>query len=376
MSDSDDSATVASVDPSTLGGFKLIDSSVFRQVGGVDFESLREQDKVELGDKFTYCDICDVPMNQTTSGLECPECHVLKQIIGSISDCGTDNGSGVIKTSFGAGHKSIYTSVPDNSKSQKKQILEQLHALNQKYEAGSKIPLNVIEAAAQGYNDIQKLVIDKYDDQGVVCGTKKFVKRGSIKDETLGAWLYFSCITHGLSRKKKDIAAFMQLSSHGISRGEIILRDLHNQGKITIPVHAEPSDDFPRRYLEALDLYKYNDEGVLSSDSIRYLQFVNDLVHASIKKRVAVNSIKSSKIVGAIWVLISHCKINITSTAVEDACDKTRTNTFTRFSRAVDENILLFKDVFDAHGIPTGIRGRVVLKKRPVVPRPNARAVH
>ena len=86
----------------------------------------------------------------------------------------------------------------------------------------------------QFYNDIQKLDIQVFGDNGEVLKTKKFVKRGSIKDETLGACLHFTCILAELPRRKKDIAEFMKLQTNGISNGISNLRELHQEGKINI----------------------------------------------------------------------------------------------------------------------------------------------
>lgn len=312
---------------------------------------------VSSNKSFTLCDVCGVSMDQTTSGLECPECHAVKTIIGEIRDCMIES-SGVLKTSIG-GRKSTYTSVPDNSKSQRKQILDQLIKLNDAYVDGPKFPKNILESTANSYNEIQKLVIDTFDEAGDVVGSKKFVKRGSIKDETLGAWLYYTCVNAGLSRKKKDIAIFMRLPS-GISRGDTILRNLHADGKITIPAYVNVSDDFSKRYLEALDLIKYDEYGDLTELSQRYKGFVDELVSICTLKRIAFSSVQSSKIVGAIWVLICKEKLNITAAAIEDACDKTRKNTFTRFSKAVDDNIVHLIPVFEKYNINVGFKYRKI----------------
>ena len=166
---------------------------------------------------YTYCDVCSIPMNMTSGGLECPQCFVVKRICGSLQDC-TDDSTGVIKYSMDG--RCMFTSIPDNTRSQKKQILDQLLKLNDRYQhSGARpIPKNIIEKTAQNYNDIQKITIDVYEN-GKIIGTKKFVKRGNIKDETLGACLYYACIESGVARREKDIAEFMCLLSNGISRG-------------------------------------------------------------------------------------------------------------------------------------------------------------
>ncbi len=314
----------------------------------------------EINRSFTQCDICNKPMAHVPAGLECTECHQFKQIIGELRDCKVES-SGILKTTM-SGQKSVYTSVPDNSKSQKKQILDQLVKLNSEYEDGPKFPKNILEATACGYNEVQKLIIDTYDDCGNVVGSKKFVKRGSIKDETLGAWLYYTCINSGISRKKRDIASFMQLSSQGISRGDTILRGLHTTGKIVIPAYADPSKDFAKRYLEALKI-GYDEFGDPTPQLANYKGFIDEIVATCVKLQIANNSIESSKIVGTIWVIINKQKLNISATEVENSCDHTRKNTFTRFSKAVDDNIGHLIPIFEKYGINVGFRYR--LKSQP-----------
>lgn len=341
--------------------FELLDSSLFEKIGDANYSYIRNQEISTAA--FTYCDVCAVPMDQTSSGLECPKCHVIKQIFGSLKDLNVENSSRVIKTSYKNNNKSTYTSIPDNTKAQHKQILDQLTKLNEQCTPEARLPRNIIESAATKYNEVQKLIIDRYDANGEVCGTKKFVRRGGIKDETLGALVYFSCVNAKLSKKKRDIVDFMGLESNGISKGEIILRALHNEGKITIPIHAEPSDDFSNRYLESLELIKYDDDGI-TEESERYKNFVDELVETSIKNRISMNIVNSSKIVGSIWVLITHLNLPISTNQVEEACGHIRKNTFTNFSQAVEKNILQFIGVFDKYKIPHGVKGLVVRKRK------------
>jgi ribosomal protein S27AE len=343
--------------------YQLIDSSTFDKFGdfgNVD-EIIKTVEQNQIDTKFNYCPECNIPMSPSSEGYECSKCHIVEQILGEVKDCSQES-SGVIKMCYKSGNKSTFTSVPDNSKSQKKQIQDQLYKLNEVYQ-GHKIPKNILESAADGYNGIQRLIIDKYDSMGQLCGQKKFVKRGNIKNETLGAWLYYSCVNAGLSRKKKDVADFMQLPSNGISRGDDILRTLHNEGKITIPIHAEPSADFAYRYLDALGLIKMvDDTDEITKQSKDYCGFIEELVRVSENKKIATNSVHSSKIVGAIWVIVCHQKLPFTTVQIEEACDKIRKNTFTRFSKEIESNILKFIDVFIKYGIDHGIKNKIIKK--------------
>ena len=331
-------------------GFQTIEKEVF---GATEYNWQHVKETQEDEEKFQYCSSCNIPMNKTNSGLECPTCHATKEVIGDIRDC-SEESTGVLKTSYGGqygGKKTTVMSNQDNSKSQKKQIVDQLTRLNEQY-LGPKFPTAILESTAARYNDIQKTAVQIFDENGEICGMKKFVRRSSIKDEILGALLYYECIDKECSRKKKDIADFMQLVSNGISRGDTILRDLHNSGKITIPIHIEPTNDFTKRYLISLDLYKFDEYGDATETSIRYYEFVEKLVARSNELRISWNSIGSSKIVGAIWILINKLNLNITHIALTNACDGIRKNTFTRFSKEVEAKISVFKDIFSKYEIP------------------------
>jgi transcription initiation factor TFIIIB Brf1 subunit/transcription initiation factor TFIIB len=128
------------------------------------------------------------------------------------------------------------------------------------------------------------------------------VRRGNIKDEVLAGLIYFECIRASIVRKKKDIALFMKLPTNGFSRGEDILRNLQAEGKIDIPVDEEPIEGFVDRYLEELNL-----------DNPNYIKFIVELVDESERRKIGMNSQLSSKAVGALWIIITQCGLNISS---------------------------------------------------------------
>lgn len=322
-------------------------------------DEIYDIESFEANERFNHCKPCDVAMVLVAEGYQCPNCYSISEMVGGFKDSSNTNNHGSILSST-SGSKLLVISTY-TLKSQKKTILLQLTCLNAEYTSAPKIPQIILERTAQKYNDTQNIIIEKYDHTGAIVSEKKFVRRGNIKNETLGAWLYYCCIKGGTSRKKTDIAAFMKLTTNGISRGCNILRTLHNEGKVTIPLFSEPSQTFTRRYLIALGLYTCDHQSNVPTDeSIRYEGFVNDLVAAAIKKHFMLNSMKSSKIVGSIWILIQHLKLPITSSHLEKMCDKTRKNTFSRFSKAISDNLLRFLDIFLRWDIPHGIRGRII----------------
>jgi transcription initiation factor TFIIIB Brf1 subunit/transcription initiation factor TFIIB len=191
--------------------------------------------------------------------------------------------------------------------------------------------------AGQWYNDIQKILINTPD------GEKKFVKRGDIKDEVLGKLIKYECDRAGIARMDKEIAEFMRLPSAGLSRGESILRQLHNQGKIELPINIDPTEGFIERYLESLDINKPH-----------YKDFIAELIQVANTIGVGLRSIANSKVVGAIWVLVQKEKLPITLNELDKKCN-IRRNTFLKFSTAITDKIHKFVDVFEKYNIPHGV---------------------
>lgn len=314
--------------------FNAIDEKLFNQLSEV-----RPDDSIT--DQYNYCPDCKVPMNLSGSEYHCDHCGLSQQYVADGCKDHDETVSGSIRISTGANKGRFYNLTGDYTKTQKKFILEQL-LQNQSGFTGNAFPLNVLNAVATQYNNIQKLITeDDIDETGKVRGQKKFVRRGNIKDEVLAGLIYFECVREKLVRKKKDIAMFMKLPMNGFSRGEDILRNLQAEGKIDVPVDEEPIEGFVDRYLEELNL-----------DNPNYSKFIIDLVNESERRKIGMNSQISSKVVGAIWILICKCGLKITAPALEKAADSTKKNTFTKFYKVVFDNINAFAQVFIRYNVP------------------------
>ena len=310
-------------------GFTLVDDSVFK----ADINP----DMVDV--PHNHCTDCGVPMTLSGNEYQCPDCG---QVIQSLWDMCKDNDETVssgIKISTGKNKGKFYNITSDYSKIQKKLILEQL-SRNKLAFSGNAFSQDILEAAATQYNNIQKLITEKeVDENGTIKNQKKFVRRGNIKDEIISALIYFECIRKGIVRKKKDIAMFMRLPTHGFSRGEDILRNLHALGKIDIPVNNEPVNGYAERYLESLAL----DE--------KYLDFIKSVIETADKHKICVGSQIGSKIAGVVWIIVSTQNIKCSISDVEKACDNTKKNTFIKFTRAIYNNPLLFMKIFKNNNI-------------------------
>lgn len=297
----------------------------------------------QIDHKYNVCAVCNVPMNKNNQGLECPVCHEVIQIQGDVADI-IVGAESMLKTAHGSGRNSFQSY--DNSRAQQKQILEQLVRFNEAYN-GIKLPLSVLEQVAAKYNDIQKTPTEVFGPDGKVIGTKKFVRRSEIKDQILGAIIYYECIARGIARKKKDIARFMQLNSDGISLGETALRELHNGDKTVIPINADPSASFVVRYLTALELYNIDDQGIPDAVSANYKAFVDKILEIAAARKISHNSTQSSRVVGAIALLIEEKKLPITHTALSTACDGLRKTTYSKFTNEATKYRHLFGPAYN-----------------------------
>lgn len=290
-------------------------------------------DGVDIGDTNNVvedqgrCPDCNIAMEITVSECICPQCGLIKEYVIDAHKSPDDLITGT--TSRGR-----YYTVGDYSKTQLATIMAQLSGNAREFE-GNAFPPNVLTAAAETYNKIQKHTVEEPSG-----GQKKFVKRGSIKDEILAALIYFEGIrVAGLPRKRRDITKFMKLSG-GFARGENILRDLAAEGVIELPQIEDTIEGYIDRYIDALDI-----------DDDRVREFVIESVNASETARICMTSLLSSKIAGALYTAIIGLKLPIPVADIEAAADGCKRNTFKKFYEAIKGNRKVFGDIVKKHGL-------------------------
>jgi transcription initiation factor TFIIIB Brf1 subunit/transcription initiation factor TFIIB len=236
-----------------------------------------------------------------------------------------------------------YSSGTDYSHTQRKYIADQL-TNNAKDYKGKPILDSVLSEVATSYNNIQRHVAAKKQageapTNADTSAGKRWVRRGGIKDEVLACLLYFECIRQGDARKKRDIAQFMKLSTSGFSRGEGIVRELQTRGDVELPECDDVPSQLIRRYCSVLGV-EY------------YAGFVREIVEESEKRKIGMHSQVSSKIVGTIWVLLTHMHRKITAAELEKCTDGTKKNTFMKFSNLIPKYMDAFSPIFIKYGVP------------------------
>lgn len=275
--------------------------------------------------QYNKCASCHAIM--TTAGMyyQCTNCGITVTN-DTLDEPGREASGGRIRITTGA-NKGRYRNVNNNySQTQVKNIFDQLKQLQLHY-SGAGISLDVLQAVATKYNSIQRLIKEFNADE-------KFVRRGDIKNDILAGLIYFECIRQIKPRKRSDIALFMGLPTQGFSRGENTLRDLAARKFFDIP-ECDHIVGYTERYFEALRI-----------DNPKYDAFVIALVKRSTERNICVSSQIPSRVAGAIYIVITQCKLQTTVAELEVAADNTKKNTFMKFYNAVMNNWPEFADLF------------------------------
>lgn len=328
--------------------FRLVDPDQFERfaMGLAAFDAADAEDQpmgLLPGDlPANYCTNCCVPMEAAGTDYNCTYCGLTRH--NDVDRSGHET-AGSMRLA-GADRRRRYNITNDYTKIQYNTtlrfLLHRQHiCINNQEAAHVLMSKDILHACAAQYNKVQKLIEDHYDANGNICGSRRFVRRGNIRSEVLAAILYFEAIRAEKGHKKKDIAIFMGLHTHGFARGEDIVRGLVAEGHLELPVYDEPLKGYAERYLEALNM---TDE--------RYPSFVVKIVERAGQLHICMASQPASKVVGAIWLIIQRCRLDIGSAAVEKAADNTKKNTFVKFYNGVIARQQQFADIFIAHSIP------------------------
>ena len=294
--------------------------------------------------KHGYCPTCAIPMQHIDIDYKCQTCGYT--CIWE-PETTTDISTGHFHICSGGNKGKFYNPITDYSKTQKRTLKDQFIRLadvyHDAYPAATPIPERIIDQAIEIYNGIQKFAI-QHQSGAVTLGEKpgdgerKFVRRGTIKDEILASLIYYICQNENRSRRKRDIAIFMKLTGQGFPRGEDIVKILAKQGVITLDMSEKPFT-YIERYLAVLQI----DE--------KYIDFITQVVELSDQNNICTRSQTSSKIVGAISILIQILGLKITSKQIEAACDNTKKNTFDKFAKEILSNMKIFAPLFREYGL-------------------------
>jgi transcription initiation factor TFIIIB Brf1 subunit/transcription initiation factor TFIIB len=231
--------------------------------------------------------------------------------------------------------KALFKYSSDYGKTQSNTTNKQLDKCN----AQSKMKLKkiILREAAGLYREIQKL---------------KIVCRGKGRLGVLCSCTGYVCKRHDITKKPKELAMFFGIEESYLSDGDRLLRRLHADKKIDIPVHHNPKNAYLRQYFESLEI------------NLKYKQFVSELIDKSTGMDMMGdnNSRISTKCAGAIYALIVQENLKISKKQIVEDC-KISKSTFLRYYEYLVINRKALKPIFLKHKV-AHIRKRKK-KKRP-----------
>jgi hypothetical protein len=224
--------------------------------------------------------------------------------------------------------------------SQQRQIFEELKVYRARHiEAGGRaFPLNACEKAAEYYGDVQR----------------ECVKRSQNKKAILACCLWRACLTIDFAPTKAEIAAFMQLPSAGIARGEGFVRAMIADGKMSdLEANVDPSRP------EITTLFAH-----LGYDGEAYAplrEAVYRIVQLAVASHIGVGSTLRSKVAGAGYAVLSRAALAERATGqsassapltVTEFCGgRIRKNTVEKFTKQLEEYHSRFVPIYEEFGL-------------------------
>ena len=303
-----------------------------------EFDGVLEE---EIGGHFIdsdwkLCPDCNIKMQPMESSYQCTRCGRNKITFGMstgfctsiIDNYNTNNLCSMSIKITGKDsypyHRALLRTVSDYSKTQSNNTIKQLNWFNSQ-STDSKLPMVILKEAAELYNKIQK------------CNV---VRRGNGRKGALGACIYFICNRHDITKKPKEIARFLSIEESQLSRGDKLLRQMHSNGKISIPIHHDPTSAYIRQYFESLEL------------DDKYKPFILDVVtRASQVDMIGENNSRiSTKCAGTIYALSQQMDLKITKSDIVKYC-KISKSTFIRYYEFLIRNRRALKKIFKKYNI-------------------------
>jgi transcription initiation factor TFIIIB Brf1 subunit/transcription initiation factor TFIIB len=299
-----------------------------------DFED--ETPELECADDWKTCPECGIRMQPMKCSYQCLDCGRDMQVLeqgGEFSASIIDNYNTNANCSLSIKivgkdsyryHKALLRTASDYSKIQSNNTNKQLSRFNSQSKEG-KLPIIILKEAAELYGKIQKCNI---------------VRRGNGRKGALGACIYFVCNRHNITKKPKEIAMFLSIEESYLSKGDKLLRRLHAEGKIDIPVHHNPKDAYILQYFESLGIDN------------KYKPFVSELIDraSQVDMMGENNSRISTKCAGAVYTLKVQESLKISKTDIVKYC-KISKSTFIRYYEFLIQNRRVLKPVFKKHNV-------------------------
>lgn len=340
-----------------LTGNELFDKNgcagdLFALINDDDFEAFNDNDASLMSEDWRLCGNCNKNMQRVDSQYRCGLCGKTTGIIEyddnynpSVDQYNTTNNSAALRVvgpqSYKFSRALTVSMAPKYSDTQKKETTKQLQRFNAQSKADI-FPICILKDTAEMFNNIQKLEV---------------VRRGNGRKGAIAACLSFVCAKEGMSRKPKTIAKFLGIRESDLSRGDKLLRQLHSDGLIEIPIHHNPISDYLMRYFHKLSI----DEKYIKV-SQRVIDEASD-----VSKCTPNNAQQSTKCAGVIYALCIQLNLCIDKHSIEKACEISKT-TFIKYYEFLVRNRLvlnkIFKEEFKHMNIPPLKKNKKTCRQR------------
>lgn len=302
--------------------------------------------------KYNVCDNCGINMNLDDQKYICPQCGLIMVLDGE--GYAYDNN----KSTCGMSMKTIDIDLGygDYSIIQRKQIYQILR--RRAKECDTYVPDFIIRATTKFYNDIQQITIDQFNLEGELCGKKKYLHRGNTLIRILAAVMYHMAQKCRMPLRPSEVSAFMRLPDDSISAGLVELIKLNVLGLIELPKICDIEHDYALRYLADLQIISFkgpagneNLDYKLDHRAENYIDFIDKILARARKLHIGLGSVRNSRVIGVIWILIKCERFDISISRLEMVCSRVKKNTFGKFADKICQNINLFEDIFRAENI-------------------------
>jgi transcription initiation factor TFIIIB Brf1 subunit/transcription initiation factor TFIIB len=301
-----------------------------------EFDDMEDTPEMSCENEWRTCEDCNTRMRPMKNSYKCEECGIDEKVYEnknefSISIIDNYNSSEqcsqsikiVGKDSYRY-KKALWKTSSDYKKVQSNTTNRQLSRFNAQSRVG-RLPIIILKEAADLYKQVQKY--------NIVC-------RGKGRVGALGACIGFVCDIHDISKKPKEIAAFLDIDESYLSKGDKLLRSLHAEGKIDIPIYHNPKNAYLIQYFEALDI----DE--------KYKPFVSDLIDRASQTdmRGENNSRISTQCAGAVYALKILENLSFKKADIVRYC-KISKSTFIRYHDFLLKNRKTLNLICEEHNI-------------------------
>lgn len=173
------------------------------------------------------------------------------------------------------------------------------------------------------------------------------VRRSKGRLGAMAACLGIVCNMHDISKKPKDLAAFMQVDEKYVSNGDKMLRELHANGEIMIEINYNPRDSFLTQYFMQMNM------------DIKWIPCAAQIIERAVKQDMVGenNSRTSTKCAGVTFLLGKQLGLDFSRDDISKKC-KISHSTFVRYYEFIFTNRKLINPILRQWKVPTMHRSK------------------